>query len=351
MALNVKESMVTRAVMGASVLVLFGLGLYTAFDKNAMRGISSQTPCREVEVSYTFTVEDIDPDAKNILAWVPLPLDSSRQQLKAWETEGDIPYRIVEEKAYGNKFILFDLSDSDGKLRGSASVRIKFEVLRYATSPLMYQGEYARFDGFENDRYLKPVRLIPISGKIAEEARQVTAQSKNTLSSARLLYDHIVSTMQYDKSRKGWGRGDAVYACSIRKGNCTDFHSLFIGEARSLGIPARFIMGLPLPENKSRGLIAGYHCWAEFFNKDKGWLPIDASEASKFPDKKERFYGALDENRIAFSIGRDIKLPHSVTEPVNYIIYPHVEIDGQKHDNVETTVFFMDIAIGFGYNK
>jgi transglutaminase-like putative cysteine protease len=290
MALNVKESMVTRAVMGASVLVLLGLGLYTAFDTNAMRGASSQTSFREVEVCYIFTVEDIDPAAKNILAWVPLPLDNSRQQLKAWEIEGSTPYRIVEEKEYGNKFILFDLSESDGKSRGNVSVRIKFEVLRYATSPLKHPQEYPGLDDLEKDRYLKPVRFIPIDGKIAEEAQQVTAQSRDSLHSSRLLYDHIVRTMQYDKSQKGWGRGDAVYACNIRQGNCTDFHSLYIGEARSLGIPARFIMGFPLPDNKSQGMIDGYHCWAEFFIKDKGWLPIDASEASKFPDKKENIF-------------------------------------------------------------
>ena len=81
MALNVKESMVTRAVMGASVLVLLGLGLYTAFEKTAMRGSSSQNPYREVEVCYIFTVEDVDPASREVFAWVPLPLDNTRQQL------------------------------------------------------------------------------------------------------------------------------------------------------------------------------------------------------------------------------------------------------------------------------
>ena len=110
-----------------------------------------------------------------------------------------------------------------------------------------------------------------------------------------------------------------------------------------LGIPARFIMGLPLPINKSKGSIAGYHCWAEFYLPERGWLPIDASEANKFPEKKEMYFGGLDKHRVAFSFGRDIKLPGSSGEPVNFSIYPHVEIDGQVHANIETVFTFEDV--------
>ena len=71
--------------------------------------------------------------------------------------------------------------------------------------------------------------------------------------------------MRYDKTSSGWGRGDAVWACDAKRGNCTDFHSPFIGMLRVDGIPAGFDIGFPLPENKDKGDIAGYHCWAEFY--------------------------------------------------------------------------------------
>lgn len=78
----------------------------------------------------------------------------------------------------------------------------------------------------------------------------------------------------------------------------------------------------------------------------KGWLPlpIDASEASKHPEKREMFFGGLDENRVAFTIGRDIKLPGSASGPLNYSIYPHVEIDGLVHDKVTTKFSFKQIS-------
>ena len=101
-------------------------------------------------------------------------------------------------------------------------------------------------------------------------------------------------------------------------------------------------MGLPLPENARRGRIGGYHCWAEFYVSGKSWIPIDASEANKFPDKREIFFGSLDEHRIAFSVGRDIGLPEAKAGPVNFAIYPHVEVQGRVHENVATSFFFQD---------
>jgi len=48
----------------------------------------------------------------------------------------------------------------------------------------------------------------------------------------------------------------------------------------------------------------------------------------------------LNEHRVAFTIGRDIKLPGSEAEPLNYVIYPHVGIDSQTHTDVRTNFYF-----------
>jgi hypothetical protein len=71
--------------------------------------------------------------------------------------------------------------------------------------------------------------------------------------------------LRYDKSGEGWGHGDAVWACTSRNGNGTDFHSLFLGMKRASGFPARFEIGFPLPESKTEGNIPSYHCWAAFY--------------------------------------------------------------------------------------
>ncbi len=52
-------------------------------------------------------------------------------------------------------------------------------------------------------RWLKPDRLVPIDGKIKQWAQEVVtaAGAKTDLEKARAIYNHIVSTVKYDKTR------------------------------------------------------------------------------------------------------------------------------------------------------
>lgn len=195
-------------------------------------------------------------------------------------------------------------------------------------------------------RWLESDRLVPIDGQIKQWAEEVVAEAgaKTDLEKARAIYNHIISTVKYDKSGQGWGRGDIYYACDARRGNCTDFHAIFIGYARAVGIPARFAIGFPLPSDRGAGEISGYHCWAEFYLKGIGWVPVDASEAAKDPSKREYFFGAHDENRVEFSIGRDLTLnPTQALEPLNYFIYPYAEIEGKTFSSVERSFTYQDM--------
>jgi transglutaminase-like putative cysteine protease len=195
-------------------------------------------------------------------------------------------------------------------------------------------------------QYLKPDRLVPLDDRIRTWAKEVAdaAAAKTDLEMARAIYNHVVATVKYDKSGKGWGNGDIYYACDARRGNCTDFHAIFIGYARALGIPARFAIGFPLPADRGTGKIAGYHCWAEFYAKGIGWVPVDASEAAKNPSKRAYFFGAHDENRIEFSRGRDVVLtPKQQGDALNYFVYPYVEVDGKKYTTVETSYSYRDL--------
>jgi Transglutaminase-like superfamily len=297
---------------------------------------------RTFEINYTFTVTDLPGEANSLRVWVPVPPSNKQQKLVSTSVPGELSFREVEDNEYGNKFLIFDFNDEVGVKTAMAGVPIKFKVIRYAVNPINNMPQKLPVDKAQLARFLAPDRLIPIKGKLAEEARETVEDLSEPLDKARALYDNVVTSVVYDKSGDGWGRGDAVYACDIRKGNCTDFHSLFIGQARSQSIPARFIMGLPLPENKSEGTISGYHCWGEFYVDGKGWLPIDASEAHNHPEKQEELFGRLDENRVAFTVGRDIVLPESNAGPLNYAIYAYAEVDGKKHIAVETDFAFKD---------
>jgi transglutaminase-like putative cysteine protease len=177
-------------------------------------------------------------------------------------------------------------------------------------------------------RDLNPDRLVPTDGQIKQVSAEIGEPNGSSYQQARAIYDYVIANMSYDKSGKGWGRGDAIYACNVKKGNCTDFHSLFIGIARARGIPARFTIGFPLGASSS-GSIGGYHCWAEFYAGGQ-WVPVDASEAWKHPPLRQYYFGHLDADRVAFTMGRDLTLiPHQSGEPINFLIYPYVEVDGR----------------------
>ena len=178
-------------------------------------------------------------------------------------------------------------------------------------------------------KFLKANRTVPIDGRPLEllAGRQLGG---TVVDQAKLIYETVDTHVRYDKTQPGYGNGDVLWVCDSRTGNCTDFHSLFISLARSQAIPARFEIGFPLPPQHGKGPIGGYHCWASFHDPGGRWIPVDISEADKHPELKDYYFGNLTENRVLFSIGRDINLvPQQSGPPLNYFVYPYVECDGK----------------------
>jgi hypothetical protein len=313
--------------------VLFAAGL---LGTACLAAFTTKPAKRSVELAYHFEIGDLSPSGRTVTAWIPLPPSDAHQRLKSFHVEGPWRHGVETDPDYRNQILKLTFQGKSSPLPDSLKGRVVFHVLRKAQA-LPVPG---RISSAEREKFLRSNRLVPTGGRIAREARQVAGSEATAWGRARKLYDHIVRTVRYDKSGKGWGRGDASWACDARRGNCTDFHSLFVGEARSLGIPARFVMGLPLPEGEKEGEISGYHCWAEFYVEPEGWVPVDASEAFKSPEKRDFYFGNLDPNRVLFSIGRDILLPSAKAGPLNYFIHPHVEVDGRPHPRVRTRFTF-----------
>ncbi len=142
--------------------------------------------------------------------------------------------------------------------------------------------------------------------------------------------------MRYEKTGTGWGRGDVLYACDAKKGNCTDFHSLFIAMARSQGIPAKFEIGFPLPADKNSGEIAGYHCWAEFL-RSATWMGSRwiSRKPGNTPRRRTTSLERTTTTVCSSRQGRDLELsPKQAAKPLNYFVYPYVEVAGKEYSNV-----------------
>lgn len=303
-------------------------------------------PARTFRFTYNFTVKDIPANAKRVRVWAPVPQTDQHQSVRVVSVKAPGKTQMTREAEYGNRMMYAEMQNP---ATGKAEFTLEYEVTRREYS----RGDYAQLEQKDRKpalvsvsmkRLVAPDNLIPTNGKIQALATDVTGSQTGTIAKAKAAYDYFFTTMRYDKTGSGWGRGDAVWACDSKHGNCTDFHSPFIGVLRADKIPARFDIGFPLPENKDKGDISGYHCWAEFYAAKTGWIPVDISEAWKAKEKQDYFFGSVDADRVQFSTGRDVTLSPKQDGPaLNYFVYPYVEVDGKPYDKIDKQFSFVEI--------
>ncbi len=303
---------------------------------------SSPSGERSFRFTYEAAVSKIDRSSRRVEMWLPVAADTDVQRVTDLKVEAPSGVSFHLDPEYGNKMLNVAL---DPRGAETLRVRVSYTVRRQEDRRFPTEGSIRR-EGqpHAKDRFLQGDRLVPVDDFIKSIADEVTRGKTTPLEKAVAIYEYTVETMKYDKSGTGWGNGDIYYACDIRKGNCTDFHALFIGLARAAGIPAKFVIGFSVPRERSEGIVAGYHCWAEFHLDGFGWIPVDTSEAAKDKSRKGYYFGTLDPDRIEFTTGRDILLaPPQKGERLNYFIYPYVEVDGKTHGEVERTFSYRNI--------
>lgn len=324
-----------------SAIAAFLVALAAAGLTGSLPALASTPTERHFSFDYKATIK-VPAGASKLEVWLPYPQSDEHQDIVAAKVEGPVSLAPVTAEQHGNRMVHFTL---DKPTAPEVSVTMHFEVVRreYVRRDFPAAASSAPLPAAVK-QWLEPDRLVPNSERIRNLAAEVTAGKATPLDKARAIYDYVVSTMKYDKSGTGWGNGDIYWACDAKRGNCTDFHALFIGLCRAVGIPAKFSIGFPLPAARGEGEIGGYHCWAEFYLPGYGWVPVDASEAAKNPDKREYFFGAHDENRVQFSIGRDLTLsPKQAGGPLNFFVYPYVEVDGSPKAEVVKGFRFTDM--------
>ncbi|MBI3013412.1 MAG: transglutaminase domain-containing protein [Elusimicrobia bacterium] len=301
------------------MLYFLWAGLLLCFLPALSSGL--EFPVRAIEMKEDLQVT-VPPGSKEIRVWIPVPQDHEYQRSETVSVQSPIPYRTTVEKTFGNRFLYFETYRfSEDSLR----IQVQWKIVRKEQkNPSSDRSHPASL-------YLKSRGLEVVNEEIVRIAEDATTGIDDPFGKAKSLYRYVLGHMKYDKSGTGWGKGDVVYTCRVGRGNCTDFHSLFIALARASKIPARFQMGFPLPKTEEGTLSNGYHCWAEFYVKERGWIPVDISEAWKYPQKSEFYFGGLDAHRVALTIGREINLaPVQSSDPLNYMSQPYIEIDGRS---------------------
>lgn len=299
--------------------------LFAAVSISASNEPGIVTGSDEFEFVYKVKLPEIKGEAR---LWIPLAKTDAFQTVTNESATIPIKWEKVQDRDYGNDICVLRPEAADS----GKTIEFRYRVVRKE------KGAYSA-NGGDPARFLRPEKLVPVNETFKTLAETATAGKHGEMERARALYDSVLARMRYDKSGTGWGKGDAVYACDAKTGNCSDFHSYFIALARSIGIPARFAIGATIPADKKEGAIEGYHCWAEFF-ADGRWVPVDISEAWKNPKLADYYFGHNPANRFELARGRDlIVVPAPATGPINFLVYPLLELDG-KGVKPETTFSF-----------
>lgn len=292
------------------------------------------------EVTLTITVAD---DTGNSKAWIPYPVTNEYQHIEDMNVTGNYGESAVYSIPGNEGLALYvDWSGQSGK----HSVTMKFK----ATSTRRYVTELkdsGKPIPAEIMKYLEANKFIVTNGEVAKIAREITRGKKSILSKARAVYDWTVENTYRDPGVKGCGLGIVAQVITKRGGKCADISSVFVAVARAAGVPAREVFGLRLGSKPKQDMTGGYHCWAEFYLPESGWVPVDPADVRKkmlienlaLTDKKakeyiEYFWGGVDAYRIALTKNeRDIAFsPAQSDGKLNYFMYPYIETNGKGKD-------------------
>ncbi len=339
--LLVKKIIAGRLLVYLIGAFLIGSGPSVANNKAAVRSFS---------LTYIVEVKDLPPDAQSLKMWAPYPVSDEDQTILDTSIVSPYPVSVTYDSSWGNRMMVID---TDAPKDFTFSVTYKVLRRERLSMPSTHNKEAAVADQGQYRRYLTPSKYAVINDAVRKMAREATKGLTNTQDKAHAIYRYVLANMKYDKSIPGWGKGDVERVCltigagESGTGNCTDFHSLFASMMQAEGIPVIFEMGYPLKPGKDQiePKEGGYHCWAKYFIAGIGWIPVDISEASKDPSKASYFDGAICENRLRFSVGRDIVLsPAQAGEPLNYFgPDPYIEVDGKAHTGYTRSISYKNL--------
>ncbi|HXM82025.1 MAG TPA: transglutaminase domain-containing protein [Burkholderiales bacterium] len=219
--------------------------------------------------------------------------------------------------------------------------------------------------------YTAPTEWIPTDGIVRDTARGIVKGARSDVEKARAIYEWVVENTFRDPKVRGCGWGDikAMLETGNLGGKCGDLNGLFVGLARSVGVPARDVYGIRVAASAHgyRSLGVGtpmisraQHCRAEFYAQGAGWVPVDPADVRKVvleepPGQlavgdpkvvaaRKRLFGSWEMNWLAYNMGHDIALPQSKGPKLPYLMYPNGETGNERLDQLDPDAFKYSIT-------
>jgi transglutaminase-like putative cysteine protease len=296
-------------------------------------------------------------------AWVPLPLaadtDWHRTLDNTWSGNA-ARAEVRRDGKYGLALLYVEWPQQE--MQPVIEVTSRF-MTRDRAVDLSAPAGRADLPAADRAFFTAPTDMIPTDGIVRKTALEITRGAAGEVEKARAIYEWIVDNTFRDAKVKGCGWGDikAMLESGHLGGKCGDLNALFVGLARSAGVPARDVYGVRVAASKhgykslgigSPSASKAQHCRAEFFARGYGWVPVDpadvrkvvleeppgnlAMDDAKVTAARKRLFGSWEMNWLAYNMGHDVHLPEA-SRPVKlpYLMYTNAEADGEMRDQLD----------------
>jgi transglutaminase-like putative cysteine protease len=212
-------------------------------------------------------------------------------------------------------------------------------------------------------QWLRATRLIPTDGIVRETALKITKGAASDQAKARAIYEWIVENTHREPKVRGCGLGNIRFMLESGDlgGKCADLNSLYVGLARSVGLPARDAYGIRVAKSelgyKSLGaasatITKSQHCRAEVYLTGQGWTPVDPADVRKVmleepamtDQARQRLFGSWEMNWMAYNFDHDVQLPGSTGPAIPFFMYPQAETAEGRLDSLDPDSFRYEIT-------
>src|SRR5437762_1829446 len=119
----------------------------------------------------------------------------------------------------------------------------------------------------DREFFSAPTDFIPTDGIVRKTAQGIVKNARGDVEKARAIYEWVVDNTFRDPKVRGCGWGDikAMLETGNFGGKCGDLNALFVGLARSVGVPARDLYGIRVAASahgyRSLGVEIGRASW------------------------------------------------------------------------------------------
>jgi transglutaminase-like putative cysteine protease len=327
------------------------------------QGVFAQNGWRTYEV--TTRVEILKPQGITRV-WLPLPLieDTPWQRSHGNQWTGNAARaQILPDGKYGATMLYAEWPTGVPPI---VELTSRFATRDHAVDLSKPRQDAERLSAAERAFFTAPTELIPTDGIVRETATAAVKGARSDVQKARAIYEWVVDNTFRDPKVRGCGWGDIKSMLETRNfgGKCGDLNAMFVGLARSVGVPARDVYGVRVAPSahgyRSLGVSTdniskAQHCRAEFFAQGHGWVPVDPADVRKvvleeppgqlaIGDPKvvaarKRLFGSWEMNWLAYNMGHDIQLPNSSGPKLPYLMYPNGETGGTRLDQLDPDPF------------